>query len=124
MSHFISLEEAKKMTHAYKAKRKDLLDPKYKDKEKKVLPTCESFERSAIEGLLKNPACKGIRIYYGLKNEDEMHAILVGYDAESKDILPASEIERTEGVEGADGEILENGTRCPSHCPPSSDLNS
>jgi hypothetical protein len=120
MSHFISLAEAKKMTAEYRSKRKDLLDPKYKDKDTKVLPTCESFERSAIEALLKNPECKGLRIYYGIKNEDELHAIIVGYDGENKDILPSSDAARTEGEEG---EILDNGYRCPVVCPPSSDLN-
>ena len=120
MSHFISLAEAKKMIGRYRAKRKDLLDAKYKDKDKKVLPTCESFERSAIEALLKNPECKGLRIYYGLKNEDELHAIIVGYDAENKDILPSSDAARTAGDEE---EIVDSGLRCPTYCPPSSDLN-
>jgi len=120
MSHFISLAEAKKRITSYKAKRKDLLDAKYKDKDKKVLPTCESFERDAIESLLKKPNCKGIRIYYGLKNDEELHAIIVGYDENNKDILPAS---RTETTEGEEGEIVDNSTRCPIYCPPPSELN-
>lgn len=123
MSHFISLAEAKKMTAEYRLKRKDLLDPKLKGKDKKVLPTCESFERSAIEALLKNPECKGLRIYYGLKNEDELHAIMVAYDAENKDILPSETVSQTEGGAEDEGEIVEQGFRCPDICPPSSPLN-
>jgi len=123
MSHFISLDEATKMTAEFRHKRKDLLDPKLKDSDKKVLPTCESFDRSAIEAILKQPDCRGIRIYYGLKNGAEVHAIIVGYDKEDRDILPSTAQERTEGST-EEGEILEKSTRCPDSCPPPSILNS
>jgi len=121
MSLFISLDEAKKMTADYRAKKKVLLAPEYK--QKNVLPICESFDRAAIDKLLSQKDCKGIRIYYGIKNEDEVHAIVVGYNSNNEDILPATDQARTlDGTDG-DGDILDNTLRCPYTCPPSSPLN-
>jgi hypothetical protein len=122
MSHFIKLDEAKKMTSAYRQKKKDLIDPKYKGKD--VLPISESFDRAAFDKLLSHPKCTGIRIYYGLKNGDEVHAVIVAHDADNKDILPSDVATVTEGVEvDIDAEIVEIGTRCPPGCAPASPLN-
>jgi hypothetical protein len=116
--HFISLEEAKKMTKKFRGDKDKIVKDEYKGKH--LLPNCESFDRAAFDKLLQREDCKGVRIYYGMKEEDKrVHAIIVGFDADGKDILPR------EGIvaDGIDECMIENGSQCPPNCPPPSELN-
>jgi hypothetical protein len=54
------------------------------------------------------------------EGDQRVHAIVVGFDAEGKDILPATGI----AMDGTDAVIIENSRPCPDDCPPPSDLNS
>jgi hypothetical protein len=55
-----------------------------------------------------------------MKGDDQrLHAIIVGFDAEGKDILPVGGI----AMDGTDPIIIENGQACPNYCPPPSGLN-
>lgn len=120
--HHISRKEAIEQIGRYKKEKKKLLADAYKNKN--VLPTCETFARSAMEDLLAQPGCAYIRVYYALNDKDDVHLVLVGADADGKDIVPAADtslvLMRTAG---SDGVIIENGVRCPSDCPPPSPLN-
>lgn len=116
--HFISLDDAKKMTKKFRENKDKIVKDEHMGKH--LLPNCESFDRTAFDALLQREDCKGVRIYYGMKPEDQkIHAIIVGFDAEGKDILPV------EGIimDGTDGYIIEDGQPCPENCPPASDLN-
>lgn len=118
--HSISLEEAIKMTKRFRSEKDSMMREEHKGKD--LIPHCESFDREAFDKLLQREDCKGVRIYYGLKDDDNdkrVHAIIVGFDAEGNDILPK------EGMisDGTDPIIIENGTTCPEDCPNSSDLN-
>ncbi|HWI91801.1 MAG TPA: hypothetical protein VNT20_11040 [Flavisolibacter sp.] len=116
--HSISLDEAKKMTKKFKEDKDKVVKDEYKGKN--LLPVCESFDRAAFDKLLQREDCKGVRIYYGMKGDDQrLHAIIVGFDAEGKDILPVDGIV----MDGTDPIIIENGQTCPNYCPPPSDLN-
>lgn len=116
--HSISLDEAKKMIRKFKEEKDKIVKDEYKGKH--LLPNCESFDRAAFDALLRREDCKGIRIYYGMKDASQhVHAVIVGFDAEGKDILPVAGI-----ADGTDPEIIENGIPCPDNCPPPSDLNS
>ena len=107
-NHEISLQTAIDMTSRYKGKRPI------------NFPICETFEKTAIQKLLDTAGCASFRIYYGMKEEDQrVHAIIVGFDGDGKDILPITGI----AADGTDPIIVENGTACPTDCPPSSDLN-
>jgi hypothetical protein len=44
------------------------------------------YSRKKIEKILEPKNCKGLRIYYGLKQEGENALIIVGYDDSQKDI--------------------------------------
>jgi hypothetical protein len=107
-NHEISLENAIEMTTRYRADRPA------------NFPICESFEKEAILGLLNTTGCEAFRIYYGMKENNEVDAILVAVDATGQDILPLAEA-ATGSVD--DPVILEDGYRCPDDCPPPSPLN-
>jgi hypothetical protein len=116
--HSISLDEAKKMTKKFREEKDKIVKDEYKGKH--LIPNCESFDRTEFDILLRREDCKGVRIYYGMKEgADRIHAIIVGFDAEGKDILPV------EGavMDGFDPPIIENGATCPTNCPPDSGLN-
>lgn len=117
--HSISLADAKKMTKKFREEKDKIVKDEHKGKH--LIPQCESFDRAPFDQLLQREDCKGIRVYYGMKDNDQrVHAIIVGIDADGKDILP------TEGVimDGIKPIIIENGAPCPSECPPPGDLNS
>jgi hypothetical protein len=116
--HSISLAEAKQMTKKFRNEKDSIMKDEHKGKH--LIPHCESFDRSAFDQLLQREDCKGVRIYYGMKdNEKGIHAIIVGYNAQGEDILPADGVI----MDGTDPIIIENGSRCPDDCPPSSGLN-
>ncbi len=120
MSHFITLEKAKQMTSLYRKEKENLLKPEQKDKN--ILPVAETFERIAFDTLLAKKGCASIRIYYGMDEELKVHAIIVGADESGTDII-ATQVSDSSSLEGgADDDIVEEGQRCPTVCPPSSGL--
>jgi hypothetical protein len=107
-NHQISLQEAIDMTTLYRANRPS------------NFPICETFEVDAIEQLIATEGCKFLRIYYGMKENLEVDAILVAANVNGEDILPPETVANT-----SDNSILlEDGYRCPQDCPPASSLNS
>jgi hypothetical protein len=119
MAHEISLDKAILMTTEYRKFKDQILSEAYKGKN--ILPICETFDRSAIDRILAQDRCKSFRIYYSMDERQQVHAILVGVDAEDRDILPKEEA-RMEGA-GDEGQIAEDARRCPDECPPPSRLN-
>lgn len=116
--HSIRLEEAKRMTKRFREQKDAIMKDEHKGKH--LIRHCESFDRAAFDKLLQNENCKGVRIYYGMKeNEHQVHAIIVGFDADGKDLLPLGNI----AMDGTDPIIIENGSGCPTDCPPASHLN-
>jgi hypothetical protein len=116
--HSIGLDQAKKMTKKFRDDKDKIVKAEHQGKN--LLPICESFERAAFDRLLQREDCKGVRIYFGMKEADQqLHAIIVGYDSQGKDILPAEGqvMDSTETI------IIEDGTVCPNDCPPPSPLN-
>ncbi|MCW3074978.1 MAG: hypothetical protein JWP69_2047 [Flaviaesturariibacter sp.] len=114
MAHEITLDKAIAMTTHYRRLRDGILSDPYKGKN--ILPLSETFDRSAVDRILAQEHCVSFRIYYGMDDENLMHAILVGVDKEGRDILPKE-------AAGEEGEIAEEAKRCPNDCPPESPLN-
>lgn len=109
MQHEITLATAIAMT------------TRYRNQHPEQYPLSESFEIASIQNLLATPGAAFLRIYYGLKENGQMDAILVAADSENRDILPATE--NTLATTENDPVILEDGFRCPPACPPPSPLN-
>lgn len=105
-NHEISLQTAVDMTSRYRA-NKPL-----------NFPICETFGIDAIQRLLSTPGCASLRIYYGMKADMKVDAVLVAVNEAGEDILPNLALSST-----TDAVILEDSLRCPDDCPPASSLN-
>ena len=112
INHEISLQEAIDMTTRYRANQPS------------ELPICETFDADVINQLMATQGCSFFRIYYGMKTDMSIHAILVAADADGADILPATEEASEASFDDDKIVLLEDGTRCPPDCPPKSKLNS
>lgn len=114
MNHAISLERAIQMTTRYREQKEKILNPEFA--ERNLLPLAETFDRAAIDKLLSQPGCTGVRIYFGMNEELQVRAVIVGVNDKNEDILPADS-------GSIDGEIVEDGRLCPPNCSPNSPLN-
>ena len=116
-SHFISLETAIDMTTKYRNEHEIILAPEYRNQG--VLPLSETFSRAALDAILAQNDCEGVRIYYGMDGDGKVHAILVGVTANNRDLLKDNSLSK-----GPGGDIIvELAQRCPDLCPPDSPLN-
>ena len=113
-SHFISLAQAKQMTALYRAQKEDILEPAFR--QRNILLTCETFNRSAFDSILGEGQCAGIRFYFGMNDDLQVKIIAVGVDLEGNDILPTS-MDVTSPVDGNVAYIVEEGVPCPPICP-------
>jgi hypothetical protein len=122
--HLISLDQAKKMTKKFREDKRQIVKDEFHGKH--IIPTCETFERDAFDQILKQSGCVGVRAYYAMDDDKKLHLIFVGVNSKNEDILPpvstgiAQDAAQLEGI----GVVVENGTRCPADCPPTSPLNS
>lgn len=66
--------------------------------------------RQKLLDLLNQPACMGVRIYYGLNNQGEKKLVLVGADSQENDLEK--------------GVIVDELDTCPPSCSTANDLNS
>lgn len=120
MNNFITLAQGIAMTQKYRAEKENILAPQYKGQD--ILPICETFDRAAFEALLNENDCTYIRVYLGMDQDLKVRVIAVGADSKQKDILPASNA--SPSLADGDGNIVEDGLRCPTICPPPSPFNS
>ncbi|MEO7983497.1 MAG: hypothetical protein ABI688_05395, partial [Bacteroidota bacterium] len=74
MSQFISLQEGIAMTTLYRKEKETILAAPFKGKN--ILARCETFDRAEIDTLLAKPDCVRIRVYYGMDETLNVHAIL------------------------------------------------
>ncbi len=98
-NHEITLEEAARLTANY---RETLNSP--------TEAIAEYFGMEALNAMLSQDGCVGIRIYYGLDSTGEKKLVLVGVNAEGNDLY--------------EGQLMERGETCPSCCSEANPLNS
>lgn len=108
-NHEISLQTAIDMTTRYRANRPS------------NFPICETFEKEVIQRVLDTTSCASFRVYYGMRENQNVSAILVAADAEGNDLLPSA-LTIEKGTD--DPVIIDDGYRCPDLCPPDSPINS
>lgn len=118
LNHRITLERAKEMTRLFRENKDNILKPEFLGQD--ILPISETLNRTAMDQLLAQPSCVGVRIYYSMDETLKIHAILVGVNDQGQDILPADS--SSISTEEEEGVILEEMQRCPPNCP-SSELN-
>ncbi|HMG67589.1 MAG TPA: hypothetical protein VK588_07880 [Chitinophagaceae bacterium] len=116
--HFIGLPQAIEMTTRYRSKKETILDPAYRGKD--ILLLSETFGREAFDALLSEQDCTSIRIYFGMNENLQVRAIIVGANSKNEDLLPQAGLM----IPASTGsKIVEEGTPCPPACPPPSPLN-
>lgn len=96
--HSISLEDAGELTRSYR------------DESKTGAIIAEFFGKEALQRMLNQQGCVGIRCYYGKKADGSPALVLVGANENEDDII--------------DGEIAEAGSSCPPSCASANALNS
>src|SRR5690348_16760799 len=116
-NHSIPLTDAVTLTTEFRSKKETILGTQYRNKG--TLPICETFDRDAFDELLAQDGCVSIRIYFSMDSVTKVKLIAVGVNDKGEDILPDPNF-----PDPAVGKLMENGTRCPAVCPPSSVLNS
>lgn len=122
MNHFISLEEAIALTSRYRNRKEGILLES--ERGKNVLALSETFDRAAFDQVLSQPGCTALRIYYGMKENDQVHAVIVGVNASGQDMLPQAGAALNDTESQEEGiHIIELGQRCPDLCPEESPLN-
>lgn len=117
-NHLISLETAVTMTTLYRQQKENILATGYKNQN--ILCRCETFDRGVIDAIMEQSGCAALRIYYGMSEDYQVHAILVGVNENNEDILPSTANSLTSTEEDI---IAEQSIRCPEDCPPESPLN-
>jgi len=98
-NHEISLNEAAEMTQRF---RDNLPVIDY--------TIAEYFGKSALEDLLNQQDCIGIRVYYGIDSDMKKHLVIVGVNDEGNDLY--------------EGNLMELSINCPPICSTSNPLNS
>ena len=71
-------------------------------------PKGHLFHREALDTILAQPGCSAVRIYRGRGKGGEHHLVLVGVDAQGKDMVS--------------GAVMERCDPCPPYCDESSPL--
>jgi hypothetical protein len=66
------------------------------------------FPREAIDAILAQPGCAGIRFYYGTNEDGSPAVVMLGIDANNADMT--------------DGEIIDTHFPCPPFCDDNSAL--
>lgn len=85
IDHYIPLGEIKE----YRAAFTSTSDSLQRSFPSLLLPDAEAFNKAIILEILKDPRSVGIRVYHGIKKggkRDELRVILVGVDAQGKDL--------------------------------------
>lgn len=91
---------------------------------------CLSAE--TLQSILSQKNCVGVRAYYGLDDAGQPQLVLVGYDADDHDMLPASPIMALQGMESKRSiqeaelsvSVSTNHQPCPPCCSEENILNS
>jgi len=96
--HAITLEDARAMLQRWTSGRTSLPGD----------PSAEFFGREALQRILAQPGCVGLRIYHGRNPKNQHALVLVGTDAAGRDLVA--------------GGIAESGLPCPIWCDDTSAL--
>jgi hypothetical protein len=78
------------------------LTRRYRETAGPATQRAQMFPSDVFEGILKQPGCQGIRVYYGRSENGTMELVLVGVDSDGNDM--------TAGV------IDDRGFPCPPVC--------
>ncbi|MFL5740988.1 MAG: hypothetical protein ACJ75B_12270 [Flavisolibacter sp.] len=127
--HHIPLADAKKMIRNFKDKKEQILAAPYK--KAGSLPISETFDRSAFDQVLAKPGCVGLRVYFAMDDNMQIRVVIVGVNENNEDMITNTQAKSASAstlaasdttTDPTNGDIIEQGTRCPDVCPPDSPL--
>jgi len=118
-NHLIDADDAADMTASFRSHKESILVDAYQGVG--TLPICETFDREGFDIILGDTNCTGIRIYLAMDSSLKVRLVVTGVNSSHEDIaVPSTHPSNGLGVDC----VVENGTRCPTTCPPPSALNS
>ena len=118
-NHLIAAADAADLTATFRSQKENILIDAYQNVG--TLPICETFDREGFDIILGDTNCTGIRIYLGMDSSSKVRLVITGVNSNNEDIVvPSTHSSNNLSVDC----VVENGTRCPTSCPPSSALNS
>lgn len=106
MKNLVSLSDGKLMVKTYLENKSKVIP------NESTLPNTETFDSDAFVELLKQPDCVKIRLYYGMNENLEIRAIIVGVDSNGNEIY----IENKGLNEANELYVIEDGQACPPYC--------
>ena len=113
-THIISKDLARNYILKYQSHRTEIVDGKYKGQD--ILPKAESFNATALNNVLNQKGCVGIRFYYGMDDNNLVVLVATGVDQEGNDLdLAIGQV--------SDPTLLQTAQRCPINCPAPSQIN-
>jgi hypothetical protein len=96
----------------------------YTKRYRKAAPASEHagfFWANGLREVLEQPNCSGIRVYHGLAKDGAYRLVIVGVDANGKDMT--GRIAHASGKsQSGQATILDTHWPCPPFCPPGSPL--
>ena len=94
-------------------------------------PKGHRINKSQLDAILSQPGCEGIRVYYGLDEDNNRKLVMVGIDADENDIISTSTTAAlrtassdTESADTASVSVATDFPTCPPTCCPENTLNS
>lgn len=118
-NHLISVTDATSLISTFGSEKESMLATNFQDNG--TLPVCETFDRAAFDIILGDTDCTGVRIYLGMDTNSKVRLVVVGVNSSDEDIMIPAE----HSLNPNDFDcVVEDGTRCPTTCPPPSALNS
>lgn len=118
-NHLIPVTDAATLISNFGSQKESMLATNFQANA--TLPVCETFDRAAFDIILGDTDCTGVRIYLGMDDSSKVRLVVVGVNSSDEDlVIPASTTNNPNDFDC----VIEDGTRCPTSCPPSSALNS
>jgi len=106
MKNLVPLSDAKLMVKTYLENKSKVIP------NDSTLPNTETFDSEAFVALLNQPDCVKVRLYYGMNENLEICAIIVGVDSNGNEIYIENK-----GLNGVDETyVIEDGLKCPPAC--------
>ena len=81
------------------------------------LPTFITYNKKAIQNLLKKSDCAGLRIYPAINADNALTLVLVGVDEAGENILASTLLAKT-AAKGATGTTVDEGQMSPPYPAP------
>jgi hypothetical protein len=113
-THEITKEQARDLIVCYQENRINIENGRFTGQD--ILPNAETFNADAINAVLQQDGCMGIRFYYGMDNTNKVMLVATGVDREGNDLDLAI-------GQDLNPRLMQTAQRCPFTCPEPSQIN-